>query len=52
MPEKEYHDLGEQFEEQEHKLFGEHGFDDIVGKVAEFEKMLGIHDLGQFTPKL
>lgn len=52
MPEKEYHDLGEQFEEQEHKLFGEHGFDDIVAKVAEFEKTLGIYDLGQFTPKL
>jgi hemerythrin-like domain-containing protein len=52
MTEKEYHDLGEQFEEQEHKLFGEHGFDDIVGRVAEFEKTLGIYDLGQFTPKL
>ena len=52
MPDKEYDDLGEQFEELEHKLFGEHGFDDVVGKVAEFEKTLGIYDLGQFTPKL
>lgn len=52
MPEKEYEELGEQFEEHEHKLFGEHGFDDIVGMVAEFEKTLGIYDLSQFTPKL
>ncbi len=52
MTTKEYDDLGEQFEEQEHQLFGEHGFDDIVGQVTEFEKTLGIYDLSQFTPKL
>ena len=51
MTAKEYDDLGEQFEEREHQLFGEHGFEDIVAQVAEFEKTLGIYDLSQFTPK-
>ena len=49
MTEKEYDELGEQFEEREHELFGERGFEDIVGKVAAFEKTLGIYDLSQFT---
>lgn len=52
MTTKEYDDLGEQFEDREHQLFGEHGFEDIVGQVTEFEKTLGIYDLGKFTPKL
>jgi hemerythrin-like domain-containing protein len=50
MTPKQYDDLGEQFEEREHQLFGEHGFEDIVAKVAEFEKTLRIYDLRQFTP--
>lgn len=37
-------------EEKEHRLFGEHGFDDIVGQVARLEEALGIHDLASFTP--
>jgi hemerythrin-like domain-containing protein len=49
MTTKEYDDLGEQFEDREHQLFGEHGFEDIVGRVTEFEKTLGIYDLSQFT---
>jgi len=48
---KQYDDLGEQFEEQEHKLFGEHGFVNTVEKVADFEKTLGIYELSQFTPR-
>jgi hemerythrin-like domain-containing protein len=45
-----YRELGEQFEENEHKLFGEHGFETFVGQVADLEKALGIHDLASFTP--
>jgi hemerythrin-like domain-containing protein len=45
------HELGEQFEEQEDKLFGEGGFDKTVEQVAALEKKLGIYDLSQFTPK-
>jgi len=48
----EYFALGEEFEEKEHQLFGEDGFDTIVAKVANIEKQLGIYDLSQFTPKL
>jgi hemerythrin-like domain-containing protein len=45
-----YGELGEQFEEREHKLFGEHGFEQVVGQVTELERALGIHDLASFTP--
>jgi hemerythrin-like domain-containing protein len=48
---QEVKELGEQFEEQEHRLFGEGGFDKTVDEVAAIEKQLGIHDLSQFTPK-
>jgi hemerythrin-like domain-containing protein len=44
-------DLGEQFEEQEDKLFGQEGFEKVVDQVATIEKQLGIYDLRQFTPK-
>lgn len=46
----EYDALGEDFENREHKLFGEDGFESMVARVAEIEKALGIYDLAQFTP--
>ena len=46
----EYDSLGEEFEKNEHKLFGEDGFESMVAKVADIEKQLGIYDLAQFTP--
>jgi hemerythrin-like domain-containing protein len=45
-----YRELGEQFEEKEHALFGEHGFENTVAEVAELEAALGIGDLAKFTP--
>ncbi len=45
-----YRELGEQFEEQEHELFGEKGFEGFVGQVAQLEATLGIGDLASFTP--
>jgi hemerythrin-like domain-containing protein len=48
----EYDALGEDFEEKEHELFGEDGFDAMVDRVAAIEKSLGIYDLGQFTPQV
>jgi hemerythrin-like domain-containing protein len=45
-----YHELGEQLEEREHQLFGEHGFEQTVADVARLEQALGIADLSQFTP--
>jgi hemerythrin-like domain-containing protein len=48
----EYFALGEDFEEKEHELFGEDGFEKMVEKVAGIEKLLGIYDLSKFTPLL
>jgi hemerythrin-like domain-containing protein len=48
----EYDSLGEEFEKNEHKLFGEDGFETMVAKVMVIEKSLGIYELAQFTPKL
>jgi hemerythrin-like domain-containing protein len=45
-------EMGEQFEEQEHELFGEDGFDRMVGEVAALEKKLEIGNLDRFTPKI
>ena len=47
----EYDSLGEEFENNEHKLFGKDGFETMVNKVAEIEKSLGIYELNQFTPQ-
>lgn len=44
-------EFGEQFEEQEDKLLGSHGFERMVDRVAALEKRLGIHDLSKFTPR-
>jgi hemerythrin-like domain-containing protein len=48
----EYDSLGEEFENNEHKLFGKDGFESMVDKVAVIEKQLGIYELTQFTPKV
>jgi hemerythrin-like domain-containing protein len=45
-----YRELGEQFEEEEHARFGEHGFERTVTEIAKLEAMLGIGDLASFTP--
>lgn len=47
---QEIKDLGEQFEDEEHRLFGKEGFEENVEKVAAIEKQLGIYDLAKFTP--
>lgn len=49
---REYDELGDRFEEQEHRKFGENGFEKMVERVAGLEKQLGIYDLSQFTPRL
>jgi len=45
----EYDSLGEEFEQNEHKLFGKGGFESMVNKVSDIEKSLGIYELSQFT---
>jgi hemerythrin-like domain-containing protein len=51
VPAKRLKELGEQFEKEEDRLFGEEGFEKTVEQVAAIEKQLGIYDLAQFTPK-
>jgi hemerythrin-like domain-containing protein len=51
MTAKQLHELGEQFEKEEDRLFGEEGFEKTVDQVAGIEKQLGIYNLAQFTPK-
>jgi len=48
--EAELDKLGEQFEEQEHKLLGASGFEGSLKEVGDLEKALGIHDLARYTP--
>jgi hemerythrin-like domain-containing protein len=49
---KKLKELGEQFEKEEDRLFGDEGFEKVVDQVAGIEKKLGIYDLGQFTPRV
>ncbi len=49
---REFGAMGERFEKRELELFGADGFGKIVAQVAEIEKMVGIDDLGRFTPAL
>jgi len=47
----EFDALGEEFEKKEHQLFGDDGFEKMVDRVASIERVLGIYDLAQFTPR-
>ncbi|GAB7142988.1 hemerythrin domain-containing protein [Mycobacterium riyadhense] len=49
VPSKEFRDMAEIFEDEEHRRFGPTGFQVVVDKVADIEKSLGIYDLSQFT---
>ena len=51
VPAKRLKELGEQFEKEEDRLFGEEGFEKTVDQVAAIEKQLGIYELSRFTPK-
>ena len=44
-----YEKLGEQFEEREHQIFGEEGFEAAVQKVTELEDRVKIGNLAQYT---
>jgi len=35
----------------EHRKFGEDGFEMMVDRVARLERTLGIYDLAKFTPR-
>jgi hemerythrin-like domain-containing protein len=50
MPAREFAEMGERFEGEEHRRFGSAGFTGIVDRVAGLERDLGIYQLSQFTP--
>jgi len=47
---REFGKMGDIFERQEDRLFGEGGFGKMVDRVAAIEKAMGIYDLNRFTP--
>jgi hemerythrin-like domain-containing protein len=50
LPSKEFSELAETFEEEEHRRFGPAGFQGVVARVVDIEKSLDIYDLSRFTP--
>jgi hemerythrin-like domain-containing protein len=48
----EFDKMGDAFEDKERELFGEGGFEKMVGEVAKLEKAAGLFDLTQFTPRV
>ena len=52
ISQKEYAELGGQFEAREHQLFGRDGFENMVRAVGQLEQELNIYNLAGFTPKI
>jgi hemerythrin-like domain-containing protein len=50
VPVRAFRYLAEIFEDEEHRRFGQAGFQGVVDKVADIEKSLEIYDLNKFTP--
>lgn len=49
MSEEQMDEMGERFEDIEHKQFGEDGFEKAVSQIAAIEEQLGLADLSKFT---
>jgi hemerythrin-like domain-containing protein len=47
---KELDEMGDRFEDIEHKTFGKDGFDDAVDEIGAIEKLLGIELSGMIAP--
>jgi hemerythrin-like domain-containing protein len=47
---KQLDEIGDQFEDIEHKMFGKDGFEEAEKKISDIEGRLGFADLAQFTP--
>ncbi|HEU4729437.1 MAG TPA: hemerythrin domain-containing protein [Kofleriaceae bacterium] len=45
----EYEEMGEQFEDKEKEMLGDHGFEHAVDEVARLEQAFGVDDLGKLT---
>jgi hemerythrin-like domain-containing protein len=49
---KAYEELGDQFEDKETRMLGDHGFEHAVADVARLEQVFGVDDLARLTPAL
>ena len=47
----EYADMADEMDKRERQAFGTDGFEKTAKKIAEVEKVIGIEDIGVFTPK-
>jgi hemerythrin-like domain-containing protein len=45
-----YEELGDQFEDKEKQMLGDHGFEHAVEEVARLERAFGLDDLARLTP--
>jgi hemerythrin-like domain-containing protein len=45
-----YEELGDQFEDKEKQMLGDHGFEHAVEEVAKLEQAFGLDDLARLTP--
>lgn len=45
----EYEELGDQFEDKEKQMLGDHGFEHAVDEVARLEQAFGVDDLAKLT---
>jgi hemerythrin superfamily protein len=49
LSEQQLREMGERFEDIEHKQFGKDGYDDAVRQIAQIEQVFGFAVLDQFT---
>ena len=49
LSERQLREMGDKFEDVEHRTFGKDGFDDAVAQIGEIEQALGFGDISQFT---
>ncbi len=49
---QDFNAVGETFDKEKKKLFGADAYEKIIGQIADMEKVLGIHDMKQYIPKL
>jgi len=49
LTERQLREMGERFEDIEHRQFGKDGYEDAVKQIGHIEQVLGLSDLAQFT---
>lgn len=49
LSDRQLREMGERFEDIEHRQFGKDGYEDAVTQIGRIEQVLGLADLAQFT---